>query len=55
MAGRYGADRRRVEKTWGTSCFSLDEIKAALEQHKPKLLALVHGETSTGIKQEMEG
>eukprot|EP01098_Paradermamoeba_levis_P008756 TRINITY_DN3615_c0_g1_i1.p1 TRINITY_DN3615_c0_g1~~TRINITY_DN3615_c0_g1_i1.p1 ORF type:complete len:432 (+),score=159.86 TRINITY_DN3615_c0_g1_i1:93-1298(+) len=55
MAGRYGADRRRLEKAWGTSCFSLDEIKAALEQHKPKLLALVHGETSTGIKQQMEG
>ena len=54
MAGRYRADVRVVEKPWGEA-FSLAELEAALIEHKPAILALVHAETSTGICQPMEG
>jgi len=54
MAKRYGADVRRVEAPWGT-WFTLDTLRAALQQHKPVLLCMVHGETSTGVMQEMAG
>ncbi len=54
MAGRYGGDVRRMEKPWG-EVFGLDELRAALEEHRPALLALVHAETSTGARQPLEG
>jgi len=54
MAGRYGADVRRLEKEWG-SVLSLDELRAGLEEHRPAVLALVHGETSSGACQPLEG
>lgn len=54
MAGRYGATVRRLEKPWG-AVFSVDEIEAELKRKSAKLVALVHGETSTGALQPMEG
>ena len=54
MAGRYGADVRRVERPWG-EVLSLDDIRIALDEHKPAILALVHAETSTGALQPMDG
>jgi alanine-glyoxylate transaminase/serine-glyoxylate transaminase/serine-pyruvate transaminase len=54
MAGRYGADVRRVERPWG-EVLSLDDISQALDEHKPAILALVHAETSTGALQPMDG
>ena len=54
MAGRYGADVRTMQKPWG-QVFSLAEVRAALEQHRPAVLALVHAETSTGARQPLEG
>jgi alanine-glyoxylate transaminase/serine-glyoxylate transaminase/serine-pyruvate transaminase len=54
MASRYGADVRKMTKPWG-QVFSLQEIKAGLETHRPKILALVHAETSTGVCQPLEG
>ncbi|MDA0265894.1 MAG: alanine--glyoxylate aminotransferase family protein [Cyanobacteria bacterium] len=54
MAGRYGADVSTIHRPWGEA-FSLAEIREALETHRPTLLALVHAETSTGVKQPMEG
>ncbi len=54
MAGRYGADVRRIEKPWG-QVFSLDELRAALHEHRPAVLGLVHAETSTGARQPLEG
>lgn len=54
MAGRYGGDVRQIEKPWG-DVFSLDDIRAGLEQHRPAILALVHAETSTGARQPLEG
>jgi alanine-glyoxylate transaminase / serine-glyoxylate transaminase / serine-pyruvate transaminase len=54
MAARYGADVRRIEKPWG-QVFTLEEIAAALEENRPAILGLVHGETSTGALQPMDG
>jgi alanine-glyoxylate transaminase / serine-glyoxylate transaminase / serine-pyruvate transaminase len=54
MAGRYGADVRAITKPWG-QVFSLAELRAAMEIHRPEILALVHAETSTGARQPLEG
>ena len=54
MATRYGADVRKINKPWGEN-FSLAELKEALETHKPAILALVNAETSTGVRQPLEG
>ena len=50
MAGRYGANVNRVEKPWG-EIFTPEEIDTALAQKSYKLMAIVHGETSTGCVQ----
>jgi alanine-glyoxylate transaminase/serine-glyoxylate transaminase/serine-pyruvate transaminase len=54
MAGRYGAEVRRIERSWG-DVFTVDEVEAALKEQPAKLVALVHAETSTGALQPMEG
>jgi alanine-glyoxylate transaminase / serine-glyoxylate transaminase / serine-pyruvate transaminase len=54
MAGRYGAKVCKITKTWGEA-FTLEEIKAGIETYQPKILALVHAETSTGVRQPLEG
>ncbi|PMB48846.1 alanine--glyoxylate aminotransferase [Fischerella thermalis CCMEE 5205] len=54
MAGRYGADVRSITKPWG-QVFSLDELRTAVQTHRPTILALVHAETSTGACQPLEG
>lgn len=54
MAGRYGAKVCKMTKAWGEA-FTIEEIKAGIETHKPKILALVHAETSTGVRQPLEG
>ena len=54
MAGRYRAEVVTIEKPWGEA-FSLDELEQALLNHRPKILAIVHAETSTGICQPVEG
>ena len=35
--------------------FTLEEITAAVEKHKPRVLGLVHAETSTGACQPFDG
>lgn len=54
MAGRYRADVRSIHKPWG-EVFSLAELRVALEEHRPKILGLVHAETSTGACHPLEG
>ncbi|WP_088241426.1 alanine--glyoxylate aminotransferase family protein [Calothrix rhizosoleniae] len=54
MAGRYGGDVRTITKPWG-QVFNLDELRTAMETHRPAILALVHAETSTGARQSLEG
>lgn len=54
MAGRYGARVRRLERAWG-EVFTPEEVEDALRQRPAKIVALVHGETSTGACQPLEG
>ncbi len=54
MAGRYGAEVSSIHRAWG-EVFTLADIRAALEAHRPQIMALVHAETSTGVCQPMEG
>lgn len=49
-----GADVRTFSKPPGER-FTISDIEAALVQHKPAILFLVHGESSTGVVQELEG
>lgn len=53
MAGRYGAQVRRLERPWG-EVFTPEEIEDALRAQPAKLVALVHAETSTGALQPLE-
>jgi alanine-glyoxylate transaminase / serine-glyoxylate transaminase / serine-pyruvate transaminase len=53
-AGRLGARVHRVEAEWGR-IVEPERIEAALKAaDKPKLLAVVHAETSTGMHQPVE-
>jgi alanine-glyoxylate transaminase/serine-glyoxylate transaminase/serine-pyruvate transaminase len=54
IAGRYGAEVRRIEQPWG-EVFAVDDIEKALRDKPAKIVALVHAETSTGACQPMEG
>lgn len=54
IAGRYGAEVRRMERPWG-DVFAVGEIEAALKEKPAKVVALVHAETSTGALQPMDG
>lgn len=54
MAGRFGAKVVDLKTAPGTS-FSLETLKAAVEQHKPAVLFLVQGESSTGVHQSLAG
>lgn len=54
IAKRYGADVRRLEHPIGIP-FELDAIESALQEHRPALFALIHGEASTGVEQPLNG
>lgn len=54
MAQRLGANVVRIDAPWG-QVFSFEEIEAAMETHRPQILAMVHAETSTGVCQPVEG
>jgi (S)-ureidoglycine---glyoxylate transaminase len=53
IAERCQADVRVIEREWGT-VFTPAEIEAALIEHRPKLLAIVHGDTSTTVAQPLD-
>ncbi len=54
MAERMGAVVTTLERPWGTA-FTPDEIETALKGMKrPKVVMIVHAETSTGILQPVE-
>lgn len=48
IVGRAGGRLTRVEAEWGKS-FDYDQIRQALNETHPKILAVVHAETSTGV------
>lgn len=54
MAARFGANVVEIKKEAGHT-FSLEELTAAVEQHKPALLFLTQGESSTGVRQGLAG
>lgn len=53
LARRCGAKVIKLEGTWG-DCFSMEALEAALKQHRPKVLSIVQGETSTGVLQPID-
>ncbi len=53
IASRCGARVVTVEAEWGRPVDPDDLRRAALQSH-PKVIALVHGETSTGVEQPVE-
>lgn len=52
IAQRCRADVVTLDREWGT-VFTPDEIESAIRQHKPRVLALVHGDTSTTMAQPL--
>lgn len=54
MAARYGAKVVDLKAAPGTT-FSLDTLRGALEEHRPAVLFLVQGDSSTGVHQSLAG
>ena len=52
IARRSLADVRVIETEWGT-VFTPEQIEAAIKEHRPKLLALCQGDTSTTMLQPL--
>lgn len=53
VAARHGAEVLRVETEWGTA-LDEDAMIAAIEREQPAAVAVVHAETSTGVRQPVE-
>ena len=49
-----GAVVKNIVKPFGETC-TLEELEEAVKTHKPKVLYIVHGESSVGVKQNLEG
>jgi (S)-ureidoglycine-glyoxylate aminotransferase len=52
IAQRYGAEVVPLETQWGR-VFNPEELEAAVKKHKPKILAVSHGDTSTTMAQPL--
>jgi (S)-ureidoglycine-glyoxylate aminotransferase len=52
IAKRCGADVRPVEVEWGT-VFTTEALEKAIKEHKPKIVAVSHGDTSTTMAQPL--
>lgn len=53
VAGRCGAELTVLNQKWG-EVFDLDQIRETLQRVRPKVLGIVHAETSTGAWQPVE-
>jgi alanine-glyoxylate transaminase/serine-glyoxylate transaminase/serine-pyruvate transaminase len=53
IASRTGADMQRIDVPWG-EVFTAAQVEAALRSRPAKVVAIVHGETSTGIQQPLD-
>jgi alanine-glyoxylate transaminase/serine-glyoxylate transaminase/serine-pyruvate transaminase len=53
IVGRCGAEVKKLSGTWGKP-FDPAEVEKELRAFRPKVLALVHAETSTGVLQPLE-
>lgn len=54
LAERYQGNVVNLEVAGGES-YSLEQLTAAVEKHKPAVLFLVQGESSTGVRQSLAG
>ncbi|XP_043204954.1 alanine--glyoxylate aminotransferase-like isoform X2 [Amphibalanus amphitrite] len=54
MARRQGAVVHQIKEPAGSG-FYLQELRAALDVYKPKVLFVTHGESSTGVLQNLNG
>lgn len=54
ILGRVGAKVEMVEAPWG-EVVPMDAIAAAIDRVKPKVVASIHGDTSTTMAQPLEG
>src|SRR5882762_11813566 len=52
VAQRAGAKVEKIERPWG-QVFSADEVASAMKRIRPKVVGIVHAETSTGAWQPM--
>lgn len=52
IAGRATTDVRRVDAPWGQP-IRPEQVEAALRERPAKVVAIVHGETSTGVRQPL--
>lgn len=52
MVARYRADTRRIDASWG-GIITTHQVEEALRAKSAKLVAIVHGETSTGVCQPL--
>jgi alanine-glyoxylate transaminase/serine-glyoxylate transaminase/serine-pyruvate transaminase len=53
MVHRCGGELIRVEAPWGKAIES-SQVSEALDRQRPKVVAIVHAETSTGVLQPLE-
>ncbi|MDP7650832.1 MAG: alanine--glyoxylate aminotransferase family protein [Rhodospirillales bacterium] len=53
IARRSGGDVKPMEAEWGT-VFTPDQIEDAIKEHRPRVVALVHGDTSTTMAQPLD-
>lgn len=53
IAQRTGAAVTVLQAPWG-QVFDLQTIREAIQQHRPKVVGIVHAETSTGARQNIE-
>ena len=53
VAGRCGAEVKTLSAPWGQT-FDLAAVEKELRSCQPKVLAIVHAETSTGVLQPIE-
>jgi alanine-glyoxylate transaminase / serine-glyoxylate transaminase / serine-pyruvate transaminase len=53
VAERVGADVTKIERPFG-EVFSPEEVAAAIKKSNPKVVGIVHAETSTGAKQPLD-
>jgi alanine-glyoxylate transaminase/serine-glyoxylate transaminase/serine-pyruvate transaminase len=54
MARRYGGQVETLECPWGEA-IDLEQIRVALRRRPARVVAIVHGETSSGVQQPLEG
>lgn len=52
IAQRAGANVTTLDRPWGQA-FDLNQIRETLQRQRPKVLGIVHAETSTGVLQPM--